>query len=42
MANHFSRKSILILTEYNVVLADCNVHLYLVTQRGCATSKWTQ
>jgi len=27
----------LVLNEHNVVFTDCDIHLYFILQRGCAT-----
>jgi len=35
--NIFSRNTAFILLEYNAVLTDCNIYLYLIMQRTCAT-----
>ena len=39
MPNHFCKVCSLILNEYNVVLTECTIQLYLVTQWGYATLK---
>jgi hypothetical protein len=39
IAEHFWPKHVAcVLPEYNVVLADYNINLYLITQRGYASS----
>ena len=36
-----AKTCILVLPEYNVVLTECNIHLYLVMQLTCATLTFT-